>query len=262
MYAFARRPKWVVSHMLVISLIVAMIAMGLWQLDRLSGRKDANALVVDRLSEPVDDITTLTVAGGDYDVGEQLRYRRATATGTYDAEAEVLVRNRSLNGSPGYWALTPLVLDDGSAVAVNRGWVPFSPGPGEPRPDSLPPAGTVVVTGLVRQTVTAEGLQRDDPDEGQLDSLARPDLARLEQQLDYPLLPVYLQLEAQAPESESALPIPLPRPDLDEGPHLAYAVQWFVFTTIAVIGYPLVLRRVAMSDGGAGRHSDIPVDYL
>lgn len=262
MYAFARRPKWVLSHVLVGALVVTMVFLGFWQLRRLDDRQDANALVTARLGEPIADIAGLTRAGDDYDVGDQLRFRRATASGTYDLDGEVLVRNRSLNGSPGYWALTPLLLDDGSALVVNRGWVPFAPGPGEPRPDSVPPAGEVQVGGLLRQTVTAEGLQRDDPDTGILDSLARPDLARLQQQLDYPILPVYLQLEQQQPAGEAALPLPVPRPELDDGPHLSYAVQWFVFTTIAVIGYPLVLRRVARSDGGEGRHSDIPVEYL
>ena len=41
------------------------------------------------------------------------------------------------------------------------------------------------------------------------------------------------------------IPIPLPLPDLTEGPHLSYAVQWFIFMTIALIGYPLVLRKVS-----------------
>lgn len=256
-------PRWILSHVLVGVLVVVMIIMGLWQLDRRSSRIDRNAEVTDRIQEPVEPIGALAAVDDPFSVGEGLRYRLATATGTFQAEDEVLVRNRTFNGEPGYWAITPLLLGDGTAVAVNRGWVPRSPGPDEPRPDSAPPTGTVTITGMVLETVTAEGIQRDDPDTGVLASLARVDLARLAQQVDYRLLPVQLQMETQSPASIGTLPVVLERPDLDEGPHLSYAVQWLVFTTIAIVGYPLVLRRVAASSGQSGRrHRDVPEEYL
>lgn len=261
MYSFARRPKWIVSHVLVLIAVVAMIGLGLWQLRRLDQRQDSNGLITDRLSEPVARIDTLTSADDGYAVGDDLRFRLAMASGEYRYEDEVLVLNRTLNGLPGYWALTPLDLGDGTALVVNRGWIPFALAPGGPRPGTEPPGGEVSVEGLLRKTVVAEGLQNADPATGVLDALARPDLARLEQQLDYPILPVYLQLERQSPAG-SELPIRLERPELGQGPHLSYAVQWFVFTAVAVVGYPLVLRKVARSEGGEGRHSDIPVDYL
>ena len=110
-----------------------------------------------------------------------------------------------------------------------------------PVPDGLLPP----VEGFLRSTETAAGVQVDDPDEGVLDALARPDLARLQQQLPYPILPAYVQLEAQSPEQAGPLPVPVPRPELDDGPHLSYAVQWFLFSAIALVGYPLVLRKLA-----------------
>ena len=261
MYVFARRPKWIVSHLLVLLAVVTMIGMGLWQLDRLGQRKDRNAEVTARTAEPVVEVASLVSVTDDNDVGEVVRWREVTATGEYRAEDEVLILARPMNAAEGYWALTPLVLADGTAVAVNRGWVPFDPGPGEARPDSAPPAGPVTVTGLARETVEPSGLQSADPSEGVLEALARPDLARFEQQLDYPLLPVYIQLQTQSPAG-LGLPVALGEPELDEGPHLSYAFQWLVFTIIAVVGYPLVLRRVARSEGKDRRHSDIPVDYL
>jgi len=57
---------------------------------------------------------------------------------------------------------------------------------------------------------------------------------------------------------ESLTPVPLP--DLgDEGPHFAYAVQWFLFAGVAAVGYPILLRARGASTGrpsdreGAGR---------
>lgn len=261
MYRFALRPKWVVSHVVMVGLIVAAVVLGFWQLDRLDQRRDTNDLVRDRLDEPMAEIGTLVSVDDPYRIGDDLRFRLASATGEYDADAEVLVLNRSRNGAPGYWVLTPLLLDDGSAVVVNRGWIPFSSGPGEPRPGTEAPTGPVAVGGMVRRTVEPQGLETADPADGVLDALARPDLARYQQQLAYRIMPVYLQLESQEPPGPD-FPIPLDRPELDDGPHLSYAVQWFIFATIGLVGYPLVLRRVARSDRGDGRHSDIPVDYL
>ena len=77
-------------------------------------------------------------------------------------------------------------------------------------------------------------------------------MARLQQQVDEPLVPLYVNLETQSPAQSAAagptgtpLPVPIPRPELDEGPHLSYALQWFSFALLTVIVYPLLLRRVA-----------------
>ncbi len=261
MYRFAARPRWILSHVLVAALILTMVALGFWQLDRLDQRRDRNAVVTDRLDEPMVPITELVSPSDSYELGDAIRFRLASARGEYRSADEVLVSNRTLNQTPGHWVLTPLMLDDGTAVVVNRGWVPREPGPDEPRPASAPPAGTVDVNGLVRETQTARGLQSPDPSGTTLTALSRPDLARLQEQLSYRILPVYLQLETQEPPVGD-LPIPLSRPELDEGPHLSYAVQWFVFATIGLVGYPLVLRRIAHSGGGGAHRTDIPVEYL
>ena len=255
------RPKWIVSHVFVVLLILAMVVAGFWQLGRHRDRQDVNAEVTERLEEPLAEVTSLTAAGDPLSVGDDLRFRRATAAGEYRVDDEVLILNRSLNGAPGYWVLTPLQLADGTAVVVNRGWIPFRFAPGTPRPESAPPNGTVSVVGMVRETVEPEGLQSADPEGDVLDALARPDLERYQQQLGYPILPVMIQLEGQDP-TPAELPVLLPRPELDSGPHFAYTVQWFIFVTIGVIGYPLALRRIARTEGKDGRHSDIPVDYL
>lgn len=255
------RPKWVVSHVFVVLLIVAMVVAGFWQLGRYNDRRDTNAQVTERLEEPLVDIGEMVSVDDPFGVGDDVRFRLASATGEYQLDDEVLVLNRSLNGAPGYWVLTPLLLDDGSAVVVNRGWIPFRFEPGTPRSETAAPSGTVTVVGMVRRTVEPEGIQSGDEEGVVLEALARPDLARYQQQLDYPVLPVIVQLEAQEP-APADLPVALPRPALDDGPHLSYAFQWFIFATIGVIGYPLALRRIAGSEGRDGRHSDIPVDYL
>ena len=83
-----------------------------------------------------------------------------------------------------------------------------------------------------------------DPGDGVLDTLTRADIGRYQEQVPYDLYPVWLQLESPA-ASSGQLPVPLPEIELTEGPHLGYAVQWFIFTTVAVVGYPIILRRRA-----------------
>ena len=226
----------------VLLAVAAMVTAGFWQLHRLSERRDRNSIVTSRSEQPIVEIQELVGADDSFDRGDDIKFRPIRATGVYQQKDQVLIRNRTYQGSAGYWVLTPLRLDAGTAVAVNRGWIPHGVGTGASPADFAPPGGEVEVEGLLRATVTAAGLQRADPARGVLAEMARPDLARLAQQLDVDLLPVYVQLQSQSPPQNN-LPIPIPPPDLGEGSHLAYAVQWFVFATIAAIGYPLILRR-------------------
>ena len=105
--------------------------------------------------------------------------------------------------------------------------------------------GEVSITGLVQETQTRGAFGATDPADGRLTTMARADVARIAKQLPYPVLPAYLQLQAQQPPQAGPQPRVLPEPVLDEGPHLSYAIQWFIFTTIAIVGYPLILRRKA-----------------
>src|SRR5687768_7354079 len=154
-----------------------MLIAGFWQLSRLQERKDRNALVRARQDEPVAPIDEIVSAADPTDVGGDVRFREASATGVYDEDAEVLVRNRSFDGAPGSWVLTPLVLDDGTALVVNRGWVPVT-GEQALSPVAAPPGGEVEVQGLLEQTQARGSFGPTDPDDEVLDTLSRVDLDR------------------------------------------------------------------------------------
>ncbi len=231
MYAFLRRPKWIAFTLGVLVLAMVLVNLGLWQLRRLDERQERNAAVRERA-------TRETVPIEQADGGE---WQNVQATGEYDADGQVLVRNRSLNGSPGYHVLTPLVLPTGEGLVVNRGFIPLetsSDGPVVPEP----PVGSVTVDGRVRASQTRGSFGPRDPAEGTLTALARADIARLQQQTSYPLLPFYVELESSTP-AEAGSPTPIPLPHLDDGPHLSYAIQWFTFATLAVIGWVVVVRK-------------------
>ena len=243
-YSFARRPKWVISHVLVLLLIAAMLGAGFWQISRHRDRSERNDLVRVRVDEAPVALASIAAPGVDASVGEDEQFRRVTVTGRYVPEDEVLIRNRTFGGSPGWWVLTPFITDQGWAVAVNRGWIPLSFEADAARPGTEPPAGTIELVGTVQPARTAEGFQVADPAEGTLSSLGRPDVERLAQQVDYELSPVVVRLEPVA-SADDDYPVPLELPALDGGPHASYAAQWFIFSAIAIGGYPLVLRRVS-----------------
>jgi cytochrome oxidase assembly protein ShyY1 len=266
-YRFALTPRWILSHLFVLLVVVTMVNLGFWQLRRLEEKRDFNDLVAARMeADPVPVQELLPVDATD----EQLaaaEYRQVSVVGTWRASDEVLINNRTNEGAPGFWVVTPVQLADGTAVAVNRGWVPVGV---EGDPAAYAPSSEgASVTGLVRESQTRGRIGPTDPAEGTLDRLSRVDVERLDQQVDLELYPVYVDLLAQEPPQADGLPGSIGAPDLDEGPHLSYAGQWFIFATLTLIVYPLLLRRVARNkaaeraaaaarerDGGPGDPAD------
>jgi cytochrome oxidase assembly protein ShyY1 len=243
-YRFALKPRWILSHLFVAAMVVAMVSAGFWQLRRLEERRDRNEQVAALAELPVVAASQLAEPG-DFDGVDAIEYRVVSATGTYRADEELLVRNRSSGGAPGSWVLTPLETDDGAVVLVNRGWIPNSGEFEAVPPEAAAPTGSVTVEGLARATETRGRFGPSDPADGTLTDMARADVARIDQQTDGELLPFYLQLQAQDPSPGEGAPEPVPPPEPDEGPHLSYAGQWFIFTTLTLIVYPLILRRRA-----------------
>ena len=244
-YRFALAPKWIVSHLFVLALIITMINLGLWQLRRLDDKRARNDKIEAHIAAATVPVTDLVGADDPEAAVGPVEFRRVTATGRYLADDEVLVRSRSLDGAPGSWVLTPLDLGDGTAVVVNRGWISDNGSLTRVPSSVAAPSGEVEVTGLLRPSETRGSFGPKDPPTGTLRTLARADVDRLDQQVDAELLPGWIQLVEQDPAVGADDPKPVPRPELDEGPHLSYAFQWFFFTSVAVVGYPLILRRRA-----------------
>jgi surfeit locus 1 family protein len=216
---------------------VVCVRLGFWQLDRLEGRRYYNDLFRRGMEAAPANLEQLLFT----EHGGTLTYRRVVAEGNYDAEHEVILYGRTLDDRPGNDVLTPLVLADGRAVIVDRGWVPFemdSP----PVTDAAPPGGPVRVEGLLAPN--EPGGSSDASDGRSATTFTTVDLRSIGQQLPYELLPWYVKLQAQTPaQPEGGLPILEPPPELTNGPHLGYAIQWFSFATIAIIGWAVLVRR-------------------
>ncbi len=250
-WRFALRTKWIVRHVAVAVLVVTMVVLGFWQLRRLDEKRDIKATVEARQGQPVasvEELVPASVAIGD-PVLDEVEHRSVTATGTYVDRDTFVVENRTFNSASGGWVLTPLVLDDGRGVVVNRGFLGFDE-EGEIVPPAAP-AGKVQLAGVLLTSEERGRFGASDPADGDLRVLARVDLAQVAEAVRYDVLPAYVQRVSSVPEEVDDTPpelVPLGRPEPSEGPHLAYAVQWFTFTTIAVVGYGLLLRRVARDE--------------
>jgi cytochrome oxidase assembly protein ShyY1 len=220
----------VVVVAIAVVIAATCVALGFWQLRRLHDRRVSNALIRSHRVGPVVEVRSASqrLAG--------LEYRPGEAAGRYDTAHEVLVFGRALNEEPGHLVVTPLVLDDGSAVLVIRGWVPFEMQT-PPVEEATPPSGPVSVTGFL---VPDDGDGRVVPEDGVIRTL---DVRGIASTLPYRVAALPIELRSQNPPQPGGLPRPYPLPELSEGPHLSYAIQWFLFATIALIGGLVLYRR-------------------
>jgi surfeit locus 1 family protein len=242
---FSRRWWW--TTLLVIVALAVMVRLGLWQIDRYRQRQafvaqvramqEATPLVLDGSTAVPDNLTGM-------------EYREVSAVGTYDFENQVAIRNQvwtqSWGDEMGYSLLTPLVLEDGSAVLVERGWIPSQ----YSTPDSWRKFDEP-------DPVTVEGIIRLPASEGEMGSLHDPPLApgqerldfwifvnieRLQDQLPYPLLPIYIECTPDGPQTSPPY-CAEPVLDLSEGTNLGYAGQWFLYAVLLLLGYPIYLKK-------------------
>ncbi|MEJ7726062.1 MAG: SURF1 family protein [Actinomycetes bacterium] len=247
-----RQPSWIGLTLLVIMLGITFTELGLWQLRRHDERAAANSLLVTNLAAAPVAVTDLLPA--DQPLPGEDEWRLVTASGVYDPEQEVLVRNRSYEGELGYEVVTPLVPSTGPAVLVLRGWVPNGSSAAAVPAVPPAPAGEVVVTARLRPTPTG-GTDATGLPAGQVRQLAVPVIAG---SLPYEVLEGgYAQLVVGAPGSDAGLagPRALTAPEPNAGPHRPYAVQWFLFGVIAIGGWGVLLRAGLREDPGARPHA-------
>jgi surfeit locus 1 family protein len=190
-----------------------------------------------KLSGPLVDLADLLEETGE-DL-ETSAYRRVAAVGVFDPQSEVLIRSQVHLGIAGFHVITPLMLEDGSAVLINRGWVPLTLDT-VPVSQAPPPSGETTIEGWVELSGERPPLGPTDPETGRLVSMSRVDIERIQDQVGYSLAPVYLVMTGE----EGVLPEPVSPPTFDdEGPHLGYAIQWFGFAIIGIVGYLFLARR-------------------
>jgi cytochrome oxidase assembly protein ShyY1 len=236
---FLLTPRWIGFHLLCLGGIVLMVNLSLWQWNRLQDRQDFNAVVEERRAQDVVRLDDLVPVGSDATTADAVEWRPAQAEGTYLEGESFLVVNRSQGGTAGSNLVTPLQLDDGRVLLVNRGFLALA--------DDVPPTpvGRVVVAGIVRASeerrfggLTPSGVTTD----GGLPEVPRLDIEAWAGAVDGDLVPVSLEARVSVPEDSDALS-PVPAPELTLGSHLSYAVQWLIFSACVAVGWVFAVRR-------------------
>ena len=252
MYRFLLTPRWLGGLALAVAAAVAMVFLGVWQWHRYEERTAINNRIDAADSVQARPLTAVlarpTVAGrAGPGGGSDISWTKVTVSGRYDPAHETQVRGRTVEGDVGFEIVTPLVLTDGTAVLVDRGWIP-------PAGDALgapevpaAPAGPVTVVGQVHLSESrATAVTRRD---GRLDTrrIAVPRLAR---EMPYPVYGSYVLLTAQTPGADPAF-VPIPIDHEDAWQNAGYTVQWWLFAAMALFAFGWQARREAHGSPGA-----------
>ncbi|MGW3164222.1 SURF1 family cytochrome oxidase biogenesis protein [Streptomyces sp. NPDC001142] len=241
MYRFLLTRQWLLLALLVLVLIPTMVELGFWQLHRHEHRVAQNSLISRNLEAAPVPVASLTSPG--HTVPRSDYWRTVTATGTYDTAHQVVVRRRtSTEDRVGVHVLTPFDLKGGGTILVNRGWVPAAASQRAFPEVPPPPRGEVTVTGRLKadETTGTSGIKdiSDLPDRQVMLINSSQEAERLSR----PVLGGYI--EQISPEPSDGSPELIAAPDDSSiGPHMAYAVQWWLFAAAVPVGFVILARR-------------------
>ncbi|HET9871768.1 MAG TPA: SURF1 family protein [Propionibacteriaceae bacterium] len=224
--------RWAALLLFVAVLGTVFVNLGEWQLRRLEQRKEHNATQVTNEQRPVADAATVFTRP----IGDADQWQRVQARGTFDPDHQFVIRYRNNGDARGYEVVTPLRTARGWLL-VDRGFVAVERGVEIPTTAPPPPSGEVTVVGHLRRS--EQGRRGAvQPVAGQVRLI---NAAALQTALPYPVPDGYLGLlTVQPPQTGNLAPV-LP-PELSSGPHFWYAVQWFMFTGLAVLGIVVFIR--------------------
>lgn len=217
-----------------IAVSAVCVRLGFWQLQRREERRAQNAMLASRLgAKPAPALEAMRDSA-------TAQFRRAFAQGTYDVANEFAVASRTNQGSPGVHIITPLrVAGTDTAILVNRGWV-YSPdamsvdlGRWRERDTALVTGHLIAVGRAGRGPVSTSTSPR---------TLRRLHADSLAARLPYPVAPFLLVATTPPRVAADSAVVRVTAPVLDEGPHFGYAVQWFAFALIGLIGAGVTAR--------------------
>lgn len=233
-WRFVLSRRWALFALAVVLIAYATWWLGEWQFGRLADRKASNAIIRTNESLPPAPVGEELTPGGT--VTPQQEWRVVSATGTYAVDDTVVVRYRTRDGEAGVDIVVPLVTPSGTSLLVDRGWLATDNQGASP--DELdippPPSGTVTVTGYLRVDGSGESTQVTD------DSVRAVSSAAIGAYQGRQVYPGFVMLKTESPTPADALE-PVELPELDNGPHFFYGLQWWFFGVLAVFGFSYLL---------------------
>jgi Uncharacterized conserved protein len=238
--------RWLTALAVATLFTVACLLLGQWQWHRHQDKAaKAQRINSHYLASPVP--LSRVLQGPDANLARAEEWTLVTATGRYADRSLMLVRNRPNHGVFGYEVVIPLELGDGTSLLVDRGWIPNGRTAADPPPVPATPAGDITVSGWLRVGEPSFGRQMPA---GQLASI---NVAEARAQTGASLYGAYLiaRDEAGTPGEQIARPQALAAPDTDEGPHLAYALQWWLASPVGLVMVFVGARREHREGSGS-----------
>ena len=245
MYRFLLTPKWLAGIVGVVIAILVMVGLGNWQLDRLHTKRAANTAITASAKAAVVPADTLLPPSAKDAPKGSAEWHRVSVRGTYLVDKTVLIRGSTTDEGVGFEVVVPLKTADGKVYLINRGFVlaPSSADQLPAIPD--PPKGEVDVTGRVRSTHASIGsATKIDPIQG-TPTVRALNTEGLAGELSLNLAGGYIAALEEVPTDGASYPKidRIQLPDLDEGPHLSYAVQWFLFAGLSFAAFLYLIKR-------------------
>jgi cytochrome oxidase assembly protein ShyY1 len=234
-YKFLLRPKWIVFHLLIVALVTIMLMLANWQLDRHQQRVAFNKILIERVNAPTAPLEQVL---NEFPSASDAEWRSVQLVGTYLQGHDLQIVNVSQGGGPGFDPVTPLQLNDGRLILVNRGFIPLG------GTVQQAPTGQVTLQGRLRATSVKRLGAISDASSGVLTEVQRIDIDRLQPQMPSPLLNVYLEMQSSSPTDDAALSR-IAEPNFSNGSHLGYVGQWILFSLCALGGWFAIVRREA-----------------
>ena len=245
MFKFLLTPRWIALSLAFLLALPAFDALSQWQWRRLHQRQQYNVQIKKAQSlPPIDEAKlvrrTLNSGRNDtYSFPPTAQWRAVQVIGTWDESAQVLVRKKSLESDLGFWVITPLVTADGHSILINRGWTAATKSAIDSPSVSPVPAGLIEVAGRVQIVKPRQDAKPQDLPVGQVDTIVPDEIVA-----KYPVVSnAYLEMSASRPNSLTPELRVLPAPEVTEGPHRSYALQWIFFAIMTVIGWGVLVRN-------------------
>ncbi|MFA6575819.1 MAG: SURF1 family protein [Nocardioides sp.] len=244
-FRFLLSRRWGLFALAIIVVAGATWWLGQWQFDRLADRKERNEVV--RANEDGDPVHVEGLLTPGQAIADEQEWLIVEATGTYATDDTVIVRYRTRNGVSGVDVVVPLVTASGTAVIVDRGWMPTDSQGAEVLADvPAPPSGQVTITGWLRGNGTGDSTAVDNGSTRAISSTA------IGEALGREVYGGFVELRSEDPPAATPLE-QVELPELDNGPHFFYGLQWWFFGVLAVFGFFYLMYDEWRTARGGGR---------